>query len=67
VGSHEHSNKPSGSQNVGNLGLAVGLLASQEGNFSVEPASHLNKETSPPPPKKNHQATVKESSMMDKF
>jgi len=45
-GAHEHGNKPSGSQNVGNLCLAVRLLASQEGNFSMEPVSHLNKETS---------------------
>ena len=71
MGSHEHDNKPSGSQNVGNLWLAVGLLASQEGNFSMEPASHLNKETSPHTHthKKgsNLQANVEDSSLSDKF
>jgi hypothetical protein len=44
----------------------VVLLASPEGNFSMEPASHLNKETSPQK-NCNHQANVEESSIMDKF
>jgi hypothetical protein len=45
----------------------VGLLAYKEGNFSMEPASHLNKETSLNKKSFNHQANVKESSMMDTF